>query len=246
MRTAAFFGVTYLISWTAWLILFEKGLSHLTGAGLCLYSVAVFAPHVSAAINTGVEGGLPAVRVFYRRVFRPISLRMCLIAACVPPAVYLTSDLVIIALHMPHSSFFHRPPRSLAMLLFGQAIVVLGEEPGWRGFALPRLIVRAGPYIGTLILGVLWAVWHLPLFVVAGTPQYRTPFAPFVALLTAWSMIMTAMVQNKGGGTLGAMVFHAAANLCDFTMWEPDNQALALTPWVAAAIIAGFAVRTRE
>jgi uncharacterized protein len=72
-----------------------------------------------------------------------------------------------------------------ALIIFGQLVFVLGEEPGWRGFALPRLTERLGPNMGRLILGSAWPLWHLPLFVVAGTPQYGTPSMLFLVTLTA-------------------------------------------------------------
>ena len=144
---------------------------------------------------------------------------------------------------LPHDSFFHRPPRTLAVLILGQLAVVFGEEPGWRGFALPRLIKRFGPNIATLILGIAWASWHMPLFVVAGTPQYGNPFLPFAAMLVTWSMVMTLVVIRAQGSVVPAMLLHASANLCAFTMWEPDVFVLALGPWVVAAGIAAWLMR---
>jgi membrane protease YdiL (CAAX protease family) len=132
------------------------------------------------------------------------------------------------------------------MLLIGQAIVVLGEEPGWRGFALPRLIARFGPIVGTVILGIAWACWHLPLFMIAGTPQYGTGFVPFALMLIAWSMVITLVVLRARGSVIPAMLFHASANVCAFTMWEPDAQLFALGPWIIAAVIAGWRIRMRR
>jgi len=183
------------------------------------------------------------LRAFYRLVIRRVPFRWGIIAIAVPPIVYLTRDAIAITFHLPHASFFHRPPRTLAALIFGQLAVVLGEEPGWRGFALPRLIERLGPNGGTLILGIAWALWHLPLFVVAGTAQYGTPFMPFLVTLTAWSMVITLMVMHARGSVVAAMLFHASANLCAFTMWEPDAQVFALGPWIVAAAIASWRMR---
>lgn len=189
-----------------------------------------------------VEGGRAGLRAFYRLVIRRVPVRWGIIAISVPPIVYLTRDVIAIAFHLPHDSFFHHPPRTLAALIFGQLAVVLGEEPGWRGFALPRLIESLGPNVGTLILGIAWAWWHLPLLV-AGTAQYRTPFMPFLVTLTAWSMVITLVVMHTRGSVVAAMLFHASANLCAFTMWEPDAQVFALAPWVVAAAIAGWRLR---
>jgi membrane protease YdiL (CAAX protease family) len=152
--------------------------------------------------------------------------------------VYLLRDLLAIAFRLSHGALFQTPPRTVAVLLLGQLAVVLGEEPGWRGFALPRLIERLGRIFGTLVLGIGWAVWHLPLFLVRGTAQYGTAFMPFLILLTAWSMVMTVLVMRARGGLIGAMLFHASANLCSFAMWEPDSPAFALAPWVVVAAIA--------
>jgi membrane protease YdiL (CAAX protease family) len=242
-RTVMFFLIAYSASWTAWIALFARHVSHLVGVGLWLYLAAVLAPHGSAVVITLVERGLPGLQAFYRLVFRRVPFRWGIFAISVPPMVYLTRDAITIAFHLPSDSFFHHPPRTLAALIFGQLAVVLGEEPGWRGFALPRLIERLGRNGGTLVLGILWAFWHLPLFMIAGTPQYGTPFVPFLVMLTAWSMVITVVVMHARGSAVPAMLFHASANLCAFTMWEPDTQIFALGPWIVAAAIASWRMR---
>jgi membrane protease YdiL (CAAX protease family) len=240
-----FFLIAYSISWAAWITLFARHLSYRVGGGFGLYLAAVLAPHASAVVITAVERGHSGLRAFYRLVFRRVPFRWVIIAISVPPIVYLTRDAIAIAFHLPHDSFFHHPQRTLAALIFGQLVVVLGEEPGWRGFALPRLIERLGPNVGTLILGIAWALWHLPLFVVLGTPQYGTPFMPFLVELTAWSMVITLVVMHARGSAVQAMLFHASGNLCAFTMWEPDTRVFALGPWVIAAAIASWRMRIR-
>jgi uncharacterized protein len=147
---------------------------------------------------------------------------------------------------LPHGPFFHRPPRTVTALIFGQLIVVAGEEPGWRGFALPRLIERLGPIVGTVVLGIAWACWHLPLFMITGTPQYGSGFLPFALLLMAWSMVITLVVMRARGSVIPAMLFHASANICAFTMWEPDAQLLAIGPWLVVAAIAGWWMRAES
>jgi membrane protease YdiL (CAAX protease family) len=239
-RIAMFFLIAYAISWTAWITLFARHLPPLASPGRWLYLAAVLAPHGAALASTAVEGGRAELGAFYRRITRQVPFRWAIVAICVPPIIYLVRDAIAVSFHLPHDSFFHGPPRTVTALLLGQLVVVLGEEPGWRGFALPRLIARFGSIVGTLILGIAWALWHLPLFIIPGTPQYGTGFLPFALELMAWSMVMTLIMMHAWGSVVAAMLFHASANVCAFTMWEPDAQLLALGPWIIAAVIAGW------
>lgn len=158
------------------------------------------------------------------------------------PAVYLARDLIYVIVDLPHPQFFHQPERTLTMLVLGQLAVIAGEEPGWRGFALPRLIDRFGPITGTIVLGILWAIWHLPLFILPGTAQYGDWFASFLLLLMSWSMVMTLLVLRSRGGIITAMLFHGFANVCDYIFWEPGAAAFALGPWLVAALVAGWMI----
>jgi uncharacterized protein len=237
-RIAMFFLIAYAISWTAWITLFARHLPPFAWPGRWLYLAAVLGPHAAALVSTAVEGGRAGLGAFYRRITRQVPFRWALVAICVPPLIYLVRDAMSVGFHLPHDSFFHRPPRTVTALVLGQLAVVLGEEPGWRGFALPRLVGRCGPIVGTLILGIAWALWHVPLFIIAGTPQHGTGFLPFALELVAWSMIMTLIMMHARGSVVAAMLFHASANLCAFTMWQPDSQLFALGPWVVAAGIA--------
>jgi membrane protease YdiL (CAAX protease family) len=91
----------------------------------------------------------------------------------------------------------------------------LGEEPGWRGFALPRLQQRFGPMVGTLVLGTLHSLWHLPTgFVVGGTlyPFASTTFVTFVLTGIAASFIYTWISNHAKGSILIAILIHAAGN----------------------------------
>jgi uncharacterized protein len=235
-----FFLIAYAISWTAWITLFARHLPPLVWPGRWLYLAAVLAPHGAALVSSAVDGGRAELGAFYRRITRRVPFRWAIVAICVPPIIYLMRDAVAVVFHLPHDSFFHRPPRTVTALLLGQLAVVIGEEPGWRGFALPRLLGRFGPIVGTLILGVAWAFWHLPLFIISGTPQYGTGFLPFALELMAWSMVMTLVMMHARGSVVAAMLFHASGNLCAFTMWQPDVQLFALGPWVIAAGIAAW------
>ena len=92
-------------------------------------------------------------------------------------------------------------------------VLVAGEELGWRGYALPALLKRRSPLQASLVLGVLWGVWHLPTFLIIGTPQYGRPFAAFLLMTTAYSVLLSWAWLGTRGSVLIATVFHGSINL---------------------------------
>jgi membrane protease YdiL (CAAX protease family) len=90
--------------------------------------------------------------------------------------------------------------------------MLLTEETGWRGFALPRLQVKYQALIASLIVGLLWGVWHTPLFLTPGDPRSTYPYLGFVLSAMAQSVLTTWVYNNTGGSVLLASIFHAATN----------------------------------
>ena len=117
----------------------------------------------------------------------------------------------------PNWSFVPRYLSEFAFTLFLAGGPLL-EEGGWRGFALPRLQRLHGPLVGTVILGALWSLWHLPLFVgpLALTGPDTTfasvsiTFVLFTIGLIGLSVVMTWVLNNSGGSVLMAILLHAA------------------------------------
>lgn len=99
-------------------------------------------------------------------------------------------------------------PFSLANLWTGP----LAEEFGWRGYLLPRVGRRLPPLAAGLVIGPIWALWHLPLF-------YDGPFAhvgsalSYVAWVTSWSVVMALVVTRSGGGVLPSILIHLLINI---------------------------------
>lgn len=91
--------------------------------------------------------------------------------------------------------------------------IVNGEELGWRGFALPRLQAKYDALTSSLILGVIWSVFHLPLFfTLTGSSQSDWSFTNFLISTIAMTTLYTWMYNNTRGSVLLAYLFHAAAN----------------------------------
>ena len=84
-----------------------------------------------------------------------------------------------------------------------------GEEMGWRGYVLPRLQAKHSALVSSLILGVIWALWHIPKFLIPGN---TSSFALFMVKILADAILYTWLYNNTGGSLLLTTLFHASGN----------------------------------
>ena len=136
---------------------------------------------------------------------------------------------------------------AVSVLDFIVFVLVVGEELGWRGYALPLLLEKRSALMASLILGVLWGLWHLPTFLVPGTPQYGLPLPAFVLLTVEYSILMTWVYLNTKGSVLIATLFHGAINLSQGLFLGGIEGAtrywlLSIVYGVAALVVAVFAL----
>src|SRR5919199_6986689 len=142
---------------------------------LAIVAATFLGPTLSAFIMTGItEGGIGIRRLLRRYVLWRVAFRWYLFVLLGIPAIELLGAIVV-----PGALASFQPLTLSLVLTYPVAFVStfflggpLGEEPGWRGFALPRLQPLHGPLVGSLILGILWGLWHLPLFLI---PSWDTP-----------------------------------------------------------------------
>jgi membrane protease YdiL (CAAX protease family) len=135
------------------------------------------------------------------------------------------------------------PVFGIGFLIFFLIHNGIGEEIGWRGFAMDVLQQRLGSLGGNVCLGVLWAMWHLPLFFIKGSFQYGNSIIIYIYLLTCWSIIIGMLVNKSRGSILTAILFHEAANFIAFTIRYPGTYYVLLIWGVAAGIAAAFLPR---
>jgi len=88
----------------------------------------------------------------------------------------------------------------------------LGEEIGWRGFALPRLLSRVGPLASSVVIAAIWFVWHLPLFWLEGAAQQGSSIALFAIAVLAFAIIFTWFWSRTGGNLWLAITIHTSIN----------------------------------
>jgi membrane protease YdiL (CAAX protease family) len=157
---------------------------------------------------------VPAVRALLGRLFQwQAGLRWYLFAAGYVAAV----KLIVAIVHRASTGEWPRFGENLLLMPFAVLFSAMllgqsGEEVGWRGFALPRLAERFGLARSSLILGVIWAFWHLPLFFVADADTFNQSFARYTLQVTALSVAMTWLFAHTGGSLLLMMLMHAAIN----------------------------------
>jgi membrane protease YdiL (CAAX protease family) len=113
------------------------------------------------------------------------------------------------------------PLYSVVPMIFMLTIFAgMGEEFGWRGFAMPRLQARYNALVSSIIIGALWGLWHIPLFLTKGTTQYDWRLSAglipaalgYTVFTIAWSIQYTWVFNNTKGSVLLAAVFHGAGN----------------------------------
>jgi len=147
------------------------------------------------------------------RAFRfNVDWRRTLVASVIGVAFVLAFEIVLPALAIADASrlvwsiFVSPTVYNYSTLLGGP----LFEEPGWRGFALPRLESQCGPLGGTLILGVVWSAWHLPLFLYPGWSSI--PVWNYFLILTPLSVLLAWATNFARFGVIAAILMHAAHN----------------------------------
>ncbi len=88
----------------------------------------------------------------------------------------------------------------------------MGEELGWRGFLLPRFQRQLDSFLSSLIVGVIWALWHLPLWLLPGLGWDATPYWAFALAAISTSVLMTWVLNNTGGSLLMVSIVHLTMN----------------------------------
>jgi membrane protease YdiL (CAAX protease family) len=128
------------------------------------------------------------------------------------PAIKLTVALVhrVATGHWPR--FGDEPWYLMAGAILVSTWVQAGEEIGWRGYALPRLSARVGLAPASVILGIIWATWHLPLFFVAAADTQGQSFPLYLLQVIAVSVAMAWLYWRTKGRLLLVMILHAAVN----------------------------------
>lgn len=213
-----FFALTYALSWTCFVAAFVMVRGLASSAGMSFPTIVfgllgTFAPSIVALGLTARSNGTAGIQALLGRIFKwRVDLRWYVFAAAYLATIKIGVAFVHRIAVGAWPRFGVEPWYILAIATVFSTPVQAGEEIGWRGYALPLLATRWGLARASLLLGIVWAFWHLPLFFIPGIDNYGQSFVIFTLQVIAISVPMTWLYARTGGSLLLVMLMHGANN----------------------------------
>ncbi len=233
-----YFLIAYAISWTigfGYIVV----LNHRTNLPIWLAFLFTTGPTAAAFIMTGITEGRAGIGNLLRRYVRwRVNIIWYLLVLVGMPLLLLTVGWLQTGVwSFSNDLLLSNPVFYLLVFFFGGPFF---EEPGWRGFALPRLQERFGPLPACLLLGVLWAFWHLPVFFI---PGYNGAGTGFIGISTAIlnfmiatiiiTIIFTWVFNNVRGSLLLTILLHTSINTTG-----GNGPSSPTAQWIGAGVLA--------
>ena len=246
----SFFVISYLITIICvvgvYVLRYVGGFSIVENA---LFLISVTSPTIAATMLAGLNGGLDEIKKLYSSILKWKVNPFYFIAGFALMFVPLIIGILYLLLggELTGSS----PATGFTMNVFLLGLIAnlylgpLSEELGWRGYALPKLESRFSALYSSIIIGVLWASWHLPFYLI----EERTPFYIYFPLVIALTILFTWAYNNTGGSILVAVVFHFSFNFTGRFITNPNAfnlmpvmlfnilGSILIVIWVAAILI---------
>ncbi len=234
LKLSLFFIITFVFSWLFWFSGAKDNSAFLV--------IGTFGPTVTALSLTVIFQGLPGIRSIVSRLLRwKVKFYWYLIifgsTSIIPLLAIWIFSLqggTIIQTNDPRQWYLIIP--AFFQILF---LSVLGEEIGWRGYALPLMQKNLTPFLSSIILGIIWGIWHLPLFWMAGNFHSQIPFSLFILQSVALTIVMTWLYNRTSNSLFTVHIFHAASNtFLGVLPIMPENTGGSLIPlWIAVGLL---------
>lgn len=216
-----FFIITFLWSWMFWIPLTFKGTGVIDLDGNIISKIntpliflGAFGPAIGACLSIWTLKGKKAISIFLKTFLSlnfgwQVWTSVFLIFGLSTYFSWLIPELwgeERLPMFLPNVYIF--PTYWLIKIFLGGG----QEEIGWRGYIMPYMERQLGYVKGTIILGLIWALWHLPLWFIAGTSQSYMNFIGFCILTISYSFILSWIVKASGERPFSALVAHGTAN----------------------------------
>lgn len=250
-------GASYFVFWGPLALFQIPAISFVTATpgpwrAVVLFIVGGFVPSLVGVFLTWKWEGKSGLQQMGRRIIHfNIGWRWYLAAIVIVTVATLGQIMILGLLGKPFDLklFLTQLWTLFPLLILGP----LSEELGWRGYALDRLQTRWSPFMAGLILGVLWSLWHLPLFYIPGDFHYELalPFLPFLLTHTSLSLVYTWLHNHTGGSLWTAIFFHwlhtyAATVVDSGAVRSPLYNWTEFLPFLAVSIFIVFIGKARS
>lgn len=220
-----YFALTFAYSWIIWIPSVLDGLGldlpfNIAGYSTVVVIIGAFAPLLAAVTLVSRAEGREGIKSFFRRALdfkiKPVYL---LIALGLPLVIHLIAHYLALAIGLDVArtlipAEISISPVILALPYFILMLVLGGgqEEFGWRGYAQEPLQEKIGVIPASLVIGVIWGIWHLPLWFMAGDMHSAYSFLAFVMMTTSISLIYSWLYNASGKKLIVVLFFHAMNN----------------------------------
>ncbi|WP_080506223.1 CPBP family intramembrane glutamic endopeptidase [Halorubrum aidingense] len=245
-------------TWIFWLAAIALGVRFDSAVGFVLLLVGLAVPGVVGVVFVYLVYDERGRSDFWNRVvnLRRVGLRWFVVILLVPLGIGVLAGVADLLLGGPGPAWgegvteFGVNPLAILPALFFATLPPILEELGWRGYALDRLQLKWSALSASLILGVVWAIWHLPLFFIDGSFQHdavgfaTTGFWLFMTGIVALSVAFTWIYNNTERSILGIIVLHGWVNFTAETIVVPDIPYYTLWFVLAGAIVAIWGAKT--
>lgn len=209
-----FFFIAFLVAWlsfiTASLVSNNAQLSTLSRLFIFMGAIS---PGLVAVFLTAITKGGEGVKLLINKIsFKDTKLMWYIFAVTF---IAIIKGLAALVFFLLYNSWPQFGTTSWYVMLFAIAVSMwsqAGEEIGWRGYALPLMSKQFGLARSSILLGIIWAIWHLPLFYIAAADTFNQSFPLYLLQVTGLSVIMAWLFWKVNGNLLPLMVFHAAIN----------------------------------
>lgn len=236
--------LTFGSAWLIWLPLLVAEYTSLTlpVPSIVLITLGSFVPTMTALFLTWRYAGVVELRRLLRRAFvwrvSPIWYVIVIFGPALVMLVAMDGHVLLGGTAPDYVPFGVRwlivPVNFVLVLLIGGP---LGEEFGWRGLALPALETRLSPLWASLLLGIIWSMWHLPLFFISDSAQHSLPFGLYALLTLPLSILITWVFHGSGDSLLLVMLFHASVNTWSGPLLISPESAGSTRPFALVVIL---------
>lgn len=246
-----FFGLAFLISWAIWFPLYGHvfGLNNLPSIPFN-HALGGLGPLVASILATWIFLKTKGIKDLLQRCFQIKPLIYLAIALLGPFVLAFIAELI--------SYFINKGPLNLSELLstkefpkwnfliffiYNIFFFGFGEEVGWRGFALPRLLNKTNAFVSSIIITIFWALWHLPLFFYKDgfTTMELTGILGWVFSLLTGSILLTWLYNSSRGSILVCVIFHSTIDIAFSANFSDKNivnyMGFLITVWGILTII---------